>query len=163
MRKKSVFLIIVALLIIHCKRGEEIASIKTELIDGIQHVYNTGEPIRGKISLEVAEVLRIDPSEIDQANPPLFQTAEKDDLGNLYLADSRNVRVYKFDSNGQPVARFLNQGQGPGEFPRFSDLQITDNYVWVIGTWPLKIAQFTRDGEFINEWMYFRISTLEPR
>jgi hypothetical protein len=154
MRKKSVFLIIVVLLIIHCKRGEEIAAIKTELIDGIQHVYNTGEPIKGKISLEVAELLRIDPSEIDQANPPLFQTAVKDDLGNLYLADNRNVRVYKFDSNGQPVARFLNQGQGPGEFPRFSDLQITDNHIWVIGTWPLKIAMFTLDGQFINEWMF---------
>jgi len=107
-----------------------------------------------KTSLEVTEILRIEPSEVDQENPPLFQTAVKDDSGNIHLADRVNVRVYKFDSGGRPVARFLSKGQGPGEFPRFGDVQIVDNYVWVIGNWPMKIAKFTPDGQFINEWMF---------
>jgi hypothetical protein len=153
-REKTVFLFIVALLIISCKRGEKESFVKTDLIDGILHVYNTGEPIEGKISLEVSEVLRIDPTEIEPENPPLFETAVKDDLGNLYLADNQNVRVYKFDSGGKPIAQFLRKGQGPGEFPMFGDLQVADDHLWVIGTWPLKIAKFTLDGQFINEWMF---------
>jgi hypothetical protein len=156
MREKSilVLMIIIALFIVNCKRSEKDSSVKTEVIDGIQHVYNTGEPIKGKTSLEVTEILRIEPSEIDQENPPLFETAVKDDLGNLYLADHQNVRIYRFDSGGQPVAQFLNKGQGPGEFPRFGDVQIVDNHVWIIGNWPMKIAKFTLDGQFINEWMF---------
>lgn len=108
----------------------------------------------GKTSLEVTEILRIEPSKIDQDSPPLFQTAVKDDRGNLYLADHQNVRVYKFDSGGQAVSQFLSKGQGPGEFPRFGEVQIVDNNVWIIGNWPMKIAKFTLDGQFINEWMF---------
>ncbi len=154
MRKRLIFLVIIALFILSCKDGERDASVKTEIIDGIQHFYNTEEPIKGKIALDVAEILRIESSEVDPENPPLFQAGAKDDSGNLYLADTRNVKVYKFDSSGHPVVQFLRKGQGPGEFPRFGDLQITDNHVWVIGAWPLKVAEFTLDGQFINEWMF---------
>jgi hypothetical protein len=154
MRCKSAFLMIVALIFIGCKRGEEVSSITTELIDGIQHVFNKGEPIKGKISLEVSEIFRVDPSEIDPENPPLFGTADKDNAGNLYLADYQNVRVHKFASGGQPVAQFLRKGQGPGEFPVFGDLQVEENHLWVIGAWPLKIAKFSLDGQLLNEWMF---------
>jgi 6-bladed beta-propeller len=154
MRKKSIFLLIVALFIISCKRDERNSSLRTEIIGGIEHVYNTGKPLKGQTPLEVTEILRIEPSEIDQDNPPLFETAVKDDLGNLYLADHQNVRIYRFDSGGQLVAQFLRKGQGPGEFPGFSDVQLVDNHVWVIGTWPLKIAKFTLEGQFVNEWMF---------
>jgi hypothetical protein len=154
MREKTALFFMVALLVISCQRAEEISSIKTERIDGIPHVYNMGEPIQERNPLAVTEILRIDPSQIAPENPPLFETAVKDDEGNLYLADQQNVRVYKFDSGGKPVGQFLRKGQGPGEFPMFGDLQIVDNHVWVIGAWPLKIAQFTRDGQFINEWMF---------
>jgi len=154
MRKKSVFLLIIALFIINCKRSEREAAYRTELIDGIRRVSNTDQPLLGKTSFEVTEILRIDPAEIDQKSPPLFQTAVKDDLGNLYLTDNQNVRVYKFDSGGKPVAQFLSKGQGPGEFPRFGDLQIVDHQIWIIGNWPMKIAKFTLDGQYINEWMF---------
>lgn len=154
MRKKHAFLLILALLITGCKRGEDKSSTKAEFIDGIQHVYNTGEPIEGRNPLAAIEILRIDPSQVDPENPPLFETAVKDDSGNLYLADTRNVRVYKFGPSGQPMAQFLSKGQGPGEFPVFGDLQIVDNHLWVIGAWPLKIAKFSLDGQFISEWMF---------
>lgn len=156
MRKKSIFLliIIIAMFNVNCERSERSPSVKTELIDGIQHVYNAVKPVKGEISLDVAEVLRIDPFEIDKDNPPLFQMAVKDDTGNLYLADRRNVKVYKLDSRGKLITQFLRKGQGPGEFPRFGDLQITHNHIWVIGDWPMKIAKFTLDGQYINEWKF---------
>jgi len=154
MRKSSIFLLIIVLFIISCKRDERNSSLRTEIIGGIEHVYNTGKPLKEKTPLEVTEILRIEPSEIGQDNPPLFETAVKDDLGNLYLADHQNVRIYRFDSGGQLVAQFLRKGQGPGEFPGFGDVQIVDNHVWIVGTWPLKIAKFTLDGKFINEWKF---------
>ena len=155
MRKKSIFLfIIIVLLTVSCERGKKDSSIKTKFVDGRELVYNTIDPARGILSLEVREVLRIDPFAVDQEDPPLFQSAAKDDTGNIFLADSRNVKAFRFDPGGQLIARFLNKGEGPGEFPRFGDLQIAQNHVWIIGNWPLKIAQYTLDGQYVNEWMF---------
>jgi hypothetical protein len=156
MRKTSILLLIssIALCNISCKRSEKSSLIRSELIDGIEHVYNTGEPSRGKIVLDVMKILRVDPFGIDAENPPLFQTVKKDELGNLYLTDIQNVRVYKLDSGGKLLTQFLRKGQGPGEFPRFGDTQIVHNFVWVIGNWPMKIAKFTLDGQYVNEWMF---------
>ncbi len=153
MRKSSILFLIITLVFINftCKRGP---SARTELIDGIQHVFNTETPIRGKISLDVVEVLKVDPFKIDPQNPPSFQMAAKDSEGNLYLGDGQNVRVCKLDSRGNLIVQFLRKGQGPGEFPRFGDLQVADNHLWVIGTWPTKIAQLTLDGEYLNEWLF---------
>ena len=153
--KKSILVVlIITLLNVGCDREKKDSSIKTKFVDGRELVYNTIEPAKGVLSLEVNELVRIDPFAVDQEDPPLFQTAAKDDKGNLYLADSRNVKAFKFDSRGRLVARFLNKGQGPGEFPRFGDLQIAHNHVWIIGNWPMKIAQYTLDGQYVNEWMF---------
>lgn len=155
MKKTFSFLMtLFALFMGSCKGRDRDSRARFELIDGIQHVYNTGEPLRGRMSLEVAEVLRIDPDEINSENPIFFDTAVKDDAGNLYLADIQNVRIYKFDSDGKLVSQFLSKGQGPGEFSRFGNLQILDRHAWIIGNWPMKIAKFSLDGRFINEWMF---------
>ncbi|MGD8539622.1 MAG: 6-bladed beta-propeller [Candidatus Aminicenantes bacterium] len=146
--------LIMALFFISCKRIEKSPTVRSEVIDGIEHIYNTLEPAKGKISLEVAEVLSIDPLDIDTEEPPLFQMAKKDKTGNLYLADSRNVRVFKFDLSGKLITQFLRKGQGPGEFPRFGDIQIAHNFIWVIGNWPMKIAKYTPDGQYVNEWLF---------
>jgi hypothetical protein len=157
MKHQTIFLsllMLVALFLGSCKDGENDPRIKVERIDGIEHVTNTGEPLRGRMPLEVAEVFRIDPDELKTDSPPLFDMAAKDDAGNLYLADLRNVGIYKFDSGGRLVSNFLRKGQGPGEFPRFGDLQIFDGHAWVIGNWPMKIAKFSLDGRFVDEWTF---------
>jgi hypothetical protein len=156
MRKYTVFLlaIILAGFSINCGQSEKKPSVKTEIIDGIKHVFNDAKPERGEISLDVEEILRIDPFEIDKDNPPLFQRAVKDGAGILYLADSYSVCVYKIDASGKLITQFLRKGQGPGEFPRFGDLQIAQEHVWIIGNWPMKIAKFTLDGEFVEEWNF---------
>ncbi len=153
MRKSSILFLIITLVFINftCKRGP---SARTERIDGIQHVYNTEEPDQRRISLDVVEVLRIDPFEIDRDDPPLFERAAKDDTGNLYLADSRNIKVYKLDAGGKLITQFLSKGEGPGEFPIFGDLQIAHDHIWIIGAWPMKIAKFTLGGEYVDEWKF---------
>ncbi len=126
----------------------------TEIIDGIRHVFNTGVPAKGKISLEVSEVFRISPQDADPASPPMLDSAVKGQDGNTYLADKQNAVVYKFDPAGKLAAKFSRKGQGPGEFLAFGDIQIVDGHLWIIGTWPLKIAKLTLDGRFVNEWNF---------
>lgn len=153
MRKTAVFLLIVPLIAAgYQKKAAE--NPRTEIIDGIRHIYNTGAPAKGKIALEVAEVLRISPEDADPASPPLLDSAVKDEHGNIYLSDKQSAVVYKFDAAGKIVAKLPRKGQGPGEFSAFGDIQILDGHLWIIGTWPLKIAKLTPDGQFVNEWNF---------
>ncbi len=130
MLKKSILfsIIVIALFNISCRRSERSPSVRTELIDGIQHVYNTVEPVKGEISLDVAEVFRIDSFEIDPEDPPLIQIAVKDDAGNLYLGESRNVKVYKLDSSG-----LLCHAQVASEFchPDHDRLGVISDIRWI--------------------------------
>jgi hypothetical protein len=148
------WIFVMALFLVNCERNETGPSVRTEVIDRIPHVYNTEVPLKGEISLKVKEVLRIDLSAIDKEEPPLIRLAAKDGAGNTYLADSRNVKVYKLDPGGRLVTTFLEKGQGPGEFPVIGDLQVFDDHVWIFGAWPMKIAKFSLDGEYIDEWKF---------
>lgn len=158
MAKKSVWITLLitvsALFTGGCRDRGKAAQVRFEMIDGVQHVFNSGEPLRGRIPFEVSQVLRIDPDQVSLDHPPLFQSVVKDEAGNIFLADSLNVRVYKFDPEGELVSQFLTKGQGPGEFPRFGDLQIVGGHAWIIGNWPMKIAKFTLDGRFVDEWAF---------
>ncbi|MCP4724681.1 MAG: 6-bladed beta-propeller, partial [bacterium] len=51
----------------------------------------------------------------------------KDKDGNLYVLDAGNFRVQKFNSKGQFLLSFGNEGQGPGEFRLPSDMDIDED------------------------------------
>lgn len=158
MAKKPVLIFVLlaawAMFTAGCHDRGKAAQVRLELIDGIQHVFNSGEPLKGRIPLEVSEVLRIDPDQVSPDHPPLFQSVVKDDGGNIFFMDNLSVRIYKFDPEGKLVSQFLTKGQGPGEFPRFDNLQIVGGHAWIIGNWPMKIAKFTLDGRFVDEWAF---------
>ncbi len=50
-----------------------------------------------------------------------------DDSGYLYVADSGNNRIQKYDKNGKYIATFGRKGQGPGEFTSVDALNIAKN------------------------------------
>jgi len=145
---------IILLMMSACVKTEDTPQIRTKIIDGIKHVYNSAEPANGIITLDVEKVLEVDPLELNPETPPLFSMAIKDNSEFIWLADNRNVRIYKLDPKGKLITEFLRQGQGPGEFPRFGDIQIVDDCIWVVGNWPMKIAKYTSDGQLVDEWRF---------
>jgi len=52
-----------------------------------------------------------------------------DDVGNIYILDSGNYRIQKFDPSGGYLETFGRKGQGPGEFeiPRSLDIDSKGN------------------------------------
>ncbi len=73
--------------------------------------------------------------------------------GNLYILDTRAVRIYVADLQGNLVRQFIGQGQGPGEFGgdfvlalEFAVLR--DGRVTVHDPGRMGFALFGADGEF---------------
>jgi len=72
-----------------------------------------------------------------------------DEEGNIYVADSGNQRVVKFNSQGEFINNFGREGQGPGEFQCPWQLEIYNNEIYVYD-WNRNIQKFTLDGTYLS-------------
>ncbi len=74
-----------------------------------------------------------------------------DSLGYVYVSDAFNFRVQKFDSYGNFVLQFGEQGSGDGQFegpgPLYVDKQ---DHVWV-STFP-RVQKFDSQGHFLASY-----------
>jgi len=85
----------------------------------------------------------------------LFETykniAVADD-GTIFMANSREHTVHKFDPSGRKVLTFGRKGQGPGDFVNPSSPSLLDGKYLVIGEYAAnrRISLFDLDGKFVK-------------
>ncbi|NPA91417.1 MAG: TIGR03663 family protein [Chloroflexi bacterium] len=75
--------------------------------------------------------------------------------GSIYVADSGNHRIVKFDPQGQYLLAWGQKGQGPGEFNEPWGIAVDkDGFVYVADTWNHRVQKFDSSGAFITQWGY---------
>ena len=92
---------------------------KIETIDGVCVVHNGKSGKWGKnpkLSLEFVKT--IGELETEDENLAFHMPSDIiiDSKGFIYILDSGNHRIQKFDSDGKYITTIGNKGQGPGEF-----------------------------------------------
>ncbi|KJU81573.1 cell surface protein [Candidatus Magnetobacterium bavaricum] len=76
-----------------------------------------------------------------------------DSSGNVYVADSHNHRIQKFDSNGNFITKWGSDGGGDGQFHFPYGLAIdSSNNIYVGDTYNYRIQKFDSNGNFITKW-----------
>ncbi len=80
-----------------------------------------------------------------------------DTAGNVYVADTDNYRVQKFNSSGEYLTQWGGLGRGNGQFELPKGIAVDSNgnvYVTDAGTVieTNRIQKFTSDGQFIKRW-----------
>ena len=95
-----------------------------EEIDGVTTVRNPKEPYYGELIIELVDDLEIGNDE--DPNYQFYNVAgiALDSERNIYVLDSGNHRVQKFDKNGDYLLTIGREGEGPGEFISLSDVFI---------------------------------------
>ncbi len=70
--------------------------------------------------------------------------------GSIFVADSRENKIFKFDAQGRLVRSFGQKGQGPGDLNAPGDLSVLDGKYLVVGHYGTdrKISLFDLDGQF---------------
>ncbi len=105
---------------------------KIETVDGVRVVHNEKGGTWGK-NPEVKLTLVRTLGDVDTMDENLaFYMPSRvalDGAGNIYIVDTGNHRIQKFDPDGKYLATIGRQGQGPGEFyyPSWLDIDAEGN------------------------------------
>ncbi|MFH1097126.1 MAG: SMP-30/gluconolactonase/LRE family protein, partial [Candidatus Desantisbacteria bacterium] len=76
-----------------------------------------------------------------------------DATGNIFVADTDNHRIQKFDASGTLTLRWGSCGTGTGQFNSPADVAVdAQGYVYVLDTGNHRVQKFTMDGVFVGQW-----------
>jgi hypothetical protein len=155
MKSKINFLLIVLFLLvllipISCQKQKAEWKGTIEEIDGVMTVKNPGEPVYGEFTFSLEEDLSLggDPHKDNYYFPRRASLAVDDDR-NIYVLDSGNFRIQKYDSSGHYLLSIGRQGQGPGEFQYPSNLSLdAQGNILIFDSMTRAIKVFAQDGTY---------------
>lgn len=150
MNRKAFFLILIIISVFFsCGKNLE-DSVPFIMIEGIKHIQNPLEPLRGTVILEVEKKLEINPYEQEDVGLNLFFSV-KDKNGDIILFDPNKSEAQRFNSSGEYQGSMIRQGEGPGEFVpgRGMVVYFIDDQIWVTGA--RKLAKFDKLGNFLDQ------------
>jgi hypothetical protein len=121
-----VLLIMIPIFFVSCSSNKDGWGGEVEEVDGVTIVRNPLEPYYGELSIELENDLEI--GNDDDPNYQFYNVAgiALDSEQNIYVLDSGNHRVQKFDQYGHYLLTIGREGEGPGEFMRLSSVFIDD-------------------------------------
>jgi len=116
--------------------------------DGVKIIKNPKTPLYGEIELELEVDLVIGGEDVDENY--MFRRVsdiEVDEEGNIYVLDSRECRIQKYDKNGRYLKTIGRKGEGPGEFQRPGRITFDARRKLYVDEYK-KIIIFEEDGTF---------------
>jgi sugar lactone lactonase YvrE len=79
-----------------------------------------------------------------------------DSSGNVYVADTSNCRIQKYDSEGNFLTKWGSYGSGDGEFYFPVSIAVyssdEESYVYVADNNNKRIQKFDSEGNFLTKW-----------
>jgi hypothetical protein len=145
--KLVLFILFIFVIAPACKKQKAEWQGTVEVENGVKVIENPDEPLFGELIFDLAEDLAIG-NEKDE-NYMFYRASdiELDNQDNIYLLDSGNCRVQKFDRNGNYLQTIGRKGQGPGEFENpFRILVDGQNNIYVSGMRSIQV--FDSKGKF---------------
>jgi sugar lactone lactonase YvrE len=124
---------------------------KIETVGGVRIVHNAKGGMWGKVAqVTLAPVRTLGDVNAPNENEAFFLPANivVDAASNLYVLDSGNHRIQKFNPEGKYLATFGRKGQGPGEFyyPSWLDID-SQGYLYVSDPNNQRIQVLTPEGK----------------
>ena len=77
-----------------------------------------------------------------------------DKEGNVYVTDTGNNRIQKYDSDGNYVLKWGEEGSNDGQFIKLHDIAVdpSGKYVYTLELKNHRVQKFTSDGKFVLKW-----------
>jgi len=138
------------MMLVSCGKQKTERQVTIEEMDGVMVVKNPGEPIYGEFTFGLIENLSIGGNPYDDNHYfPKRVSLTVDEQGNIYVLDTGNFRVQKYDNSGHYLASIGRKGQGPGEFQFPSKLELDgEGNLWVFDSPARALKAFAQDGTY---------------
>ena len=126
------------------------APIEVSISTAIPVVIDTASP---RLPLELVWEINGDPNPFDV---PVGVAADAE--GNIYVIDTNNFRVQKFDSEGNSLLMWGSEGSGERQFGDILDAHEghlavdTQGNVYAIDLKNLRIQKFDSNGNYLTQW-----------
>jgi len=120
---------------------------KIDIENGIKHIKNPRDPLFGEIVFDLEENASIGNDKDDSYAffKAIKLIVDKDE--NIFVLDSSNLRIQKYNRDGHYLLTIGRQGQGPGEFQFLRGAFIdSKNYLYINQIRSLSI--FDKNGKF---------------
>lgn len=76
-----------------------------------------------------------------------------DSLNNVYIVDTDNERIQKFDTNGRFITNWGTYGSGDRQFIYPLGIAVdSSSYIYVVDSYNSRIQKFTNNGWFVSKW-----------
>ena len=115
----KIILVCSALLIITASCGQKSFETHTvDIIDGVRHIHNNAPQWGDETKIELEFVQEIGSLEATDENYIMWKISDvcRDSDGNIYIINSGDCRIQKFNADGEYMATIGRKGEGPGEF-----------------------------------------------
>jgi len=150
--KKLIMLICLLSLFFCCSSQKAEWQGTTEEVDGVTVVKNPKEPMYGEDVFILEEELSI--GDVEGKEEYMFLDAREvavDNRERIFVSDIRGIHIKVFDKFGNYITTIGRQGQGPGEFGRITNIQITaGNELMVHDRSTRRLSFFSLDGEYLR-------------
>lgn len=159
MRRKSTLFLVVLLCLIIFNAHSQAEDAGVKVINGVTHVYNPVDPIKGEVTLNPEKFLSLDPAKMEGGDIEdlYFDNFERDEEGNVYLIDGTHIAIYKFSPAGKYLVSFLKRGEGPGEVEFLPNVQVIGKDTWVLSAY--KFVRYDQHGIFSKEFRFIKFLT----
>jgi hypothetical protein len=129
---------------------------RTEIINGVEHIYNTETPMNPDKTVTFEEEITIgkpdESGEIYLYQPSFFVV---DKNNHVYVSDRSDQAIKVFDNIGNFTHTIGAKGEGPGEFQILGSLAITpDERLVTLDFMSRRTSIFQKDGHFLSSFIW---------
>lgn len=151
MRLKLISFVFITIIVFvfSCSKSDETYTIKT--IDGVKYIHNHASLWGDETKIKLELVLKIGDVDSLGDNYHFFRPSDVvvDKDGNIYVLDSGDYRVQKYDSKGKYLATIGRQGQGPGDFLTSFCMDIdSESNIYILDSGNNRVQIFTSSGKY---------------
>ncbi|MCP4724806.1 MAG: 6-bladed beta-propeller [bacterium] len=153
MGKSKILLLSIMVTFIFVSCTSEPETYTFEVINGVRYVHNIATKWGDEPEVELELVRKMGGMEETDENYMFYKPfqATLDKHGNIYIVETGNFRVQKYDKDGKYLATFGSKGQGPGEFegPQMIGI-VFEEFIYIGDNDNNKIEVFDLDGNYLD-------------
>lgn len=146
--RKLIYLFLILSIFFYC--GPKQKKVEKIMVEGVAHIINPEEPLRGEVILDIERTLKINPYQYEEVDLGWFEFVRDTD-GEVILFNPNKTEAQRFNREGEYLGSLVRKGQGPGEFPDFQMFSVCFLNHQILASGALKIAKYDKNGQFLYE------------